>query len=240
MPNNFDDPDFDGIDDGAVAIAPPEDQTPEFDLIEWEKEGRKLAETDHDVRWKLGDWIVKGTKALGDMPADPMNALDFAQVLTGLERSTLKDLASTARRVNASVRTDALSWSHHRVLINSLPDADDEDLKKWLATAIEDKLTVAGLAKALKSPVGPKPTLEKSFNVTVPLGVWEILKDFADDEGTTVQDYAAGILSGHCAQDEVVLERETAKQRTSERRHKQQQKAGRRLQRNYPGRHFGE
>src|SRR5258708_11019902 len=150
--------------------------------------------------------------------------------ITGLSKNTLRDLASTARRVSPSVRTDRLSWSHHRVLINALPKSGEDTVRKWLTRAVDEQMSVSALRKALKPP---KPSDEKSFHVTVPLFVWEALKDIADDERRRVQAVAAELLVDYASSGEGTTKRELARKRVAEVRRKQRQVIGRRVVRSY-------
>lgn len=230
MAHEFDHPEFEGPEESVAVL----EYKPSLDIFAWEKRGEELAKKDSDVRWEIGDWILSGTEIFEDNPSDPMGALDHAEMITGLARGTLKDLASTAKRCAVSVRTDALSWSHHRILINMRPDDDEEKLKEWLELAKEKELSVLAFTKELKSPVGPRPTLKKSFNVTVPLDVWETLKDLADEERSTVQEIAAQVLIGHCEQDEVRMKRDIARKNVRKRRHDARSRAGKRVVRRNP------
>ncbi|MGC2530670.1 MAG: hypothetical protein WA639_23240 [Candidatus Acidiferrum sp.] len=219
MAHEFDHPEFDSTEnDSSVAVL---EYNPNLDLWAWQKRGEELTKKDSDVRWELGEWILSGTEMFEDKPHDPVETLDHAEIITGLARGTLKDLASTAHRFPASVRTDALSWSHHRVLINMRPDDDEDKLKEWLDLAVEKKLPVAAFVKELKSPVGPKPSLTKTILVTVPLNVWETLNELVDEDDdtiTTIQEYAAKVLVDHCQEDGISSRREMLKKRSKERR----------------------
>jgi hypothetical protein len=240
----FDDSDldFDG-NEVAIVVAPdPAQALIDEKLIDWERKGRELAKQETDVRWQIGDWMLEGVKLLGDIPGDPFNTTAIAESLTGLSGNTLRDLSSTAYRVKPSVRTDELSWSHHRVLINAKPDADEEELKEHLDRAIKERLSVAAFAKSLKSPVGPPPTLEKSILVTVPLFIWEHLTDRVEDpeeddpDDLTIQTLAARAIINFVQSEEEVVKRERARARTKERRHAQRVRAGKRSQKSYPRR----
>jgi len=212
---------------------------PVFDLEKWQAEGLELGKRSKELKWEIGDWLVRGSEHIPDIGAERIggcqipasDAYSQAHELTGLARSTLKDLASTSRRMNPSVRTDELTWSHHRVLVNALPDANDETLKNWLARAIDEQMSVAELKLAVKFV--KEPILDRSFLVTVPIGVWEALKDFADDDGGTVQEIAAQWLSYHADRLETSVEREIAKQRTADRRRQQKRKVGLKLASQY-------
>lgn len=213
-----------------------------FNEQEWAAEGEKLAKCHEDVKWLLGEWLVKGAKHYGEEDSGgelvagyrlPVEGSVYTEAhrITGIAKSTLKDLASTARRCPASVRTDALSWSHHRVLVNERPDANKEEMNQKLQEAVEKKYSVAKFRQALR---GYKPaTREKSFLVTVPLDVWETLKALADEEDTTVAVVAAEWLCNVDEEQETKTRREMAERSTAERRREQRRRVGRRVARSY-------
>jgi hypothetical protein len=244
MSNQFDDLDCDEFADSSVAVAEP----PSFDLKSWEQRGINFSKAHTNMRWEIGDWMVDGKKGLGEMPGDPSNVYAYAENITAMARGTLRDLASTADRCRTSVRADELSWSHHRVVVNEIPKADDATLKRWLKRAVEETMSVATLKASIRQEAWPKPKPRKtkSMLVRVPPIIWEALKDMAadppdEDEAIdqTVQEYAAKKLIKFVESDEGAKTLSFAKNRSTERRRKQRQKSGRRLQRNYPGRHFG-
>jgi hypothetical protein len=202
---------------------------------EWEARGKELAKRDTDVRWELGEWLAKGEP---EYPEDRSCFPSFytcAESITGLARTTLRDIASTYHRA-VSVRTDAVSWSHHRVVINALPKADEATLKQWLELAAEEQMSVSALKEAIIKTKGwiRNPTLEKSFVVTIPLAVWETLKDFGDYEGITVKKMAARWLVETSSSGDKQSARSIAKKQTKIRRREKRVAAGKRLARNYP------
>jgi hypothetical protein len=216
---------------------------PRFDEAEYWKDGEALAERETKTKWDLGAWLVKGADILEEQIAvakqfggkSVPSFYVLASEKIGLLPSTLRDIASTYRRA-VSVRTDGCSWSNHRLLVNALkealPKADEktgnEWLKKWLDRAAEDKLPFAALKEAVTAEIRMRKTghiqVDKSFLVTVPLEVWETLKDIADEEGTTVQEYGAELLSGFTDSAEGMLKRDVAKKTVKERKHKRRQR----------------
>lgn len=199
----------------------------------WEESPRKL----NQCRWDLGDWLVEGAPHYGEdgeiiCGHRTEDVYLMAEGITGLKRYTLKDLCSTARRFPASVRTDACSWTHHRALVNALPNADENTLREWLQRAANEKMSVAKLQKEIRSPKGA-PIKEKSFCVTVPLRVWETLKDFADNKKSTVGKVAARWLVNEAGLADTEMNRIMAKQETEERRRKRRQQIGRMVARAY-------
>ena len=89
MAHEFDHPEFEGPEESVAVL----EYKPSLDIFAWEKRGEELAKKDSDVRWEIGDWILSGTEIFEDNPSDPMGALDHAEMITGLARGTLKDLA---------------------------------------------------------------------------------------------------------------------------------------------------
>jgi hypothetical protein len=219
-------------------------ELPEFDIEAWKAEGRALGERHKELRWAIGDWLIKGEPHIPEIDGETiagyyMPAMDVyteGQAVTGLARATLKDLASTARRCPSSVRTDALTWSHHRTAVNELPKADEATFKRWLERAVEDNLSVSELKEQIRAEAWPKPkpVTEKSIVVTIPADVWQTLKDIADDEKITVQELAAQFLAGFAESEEGITKREIAKRQTQERRSQAKRKQGKKLARLYP------
>ena|ERR1700676_676070 len=259
MPTSQDDLELEESYGVFATVAVQTAEKPTFDFVDWENRVQKAAKATSDVRWVLGDLLVEAEPHFLKNPdVNDLNPIQgegfyvFAEEITGLGNGHLRDLASTADRCPASVRTDKLTWSHHRVLVNNRPKAAgasqaqyEEELKTWLEKAVKERMTVAKFREASAKP-GKKPILEKSFLVTVPLCVWEALQEMAadpsDDEDETVdrtvQAFASKKIIEFVESDEGAMTRNVAKKRSTERLHKQQQKNGRRLQRNYPGRHF--
>jgi hypothetical protein len=212
---------------------PPDDNRPPFDVDAWRLRILALVERESDVKWEIGDCLVEGEQFYPAPPDGEFPGMGFyteVAAITGLSMNTLRDLASTARRVSPSVRTDRLSWSHHRVLINALPDSDEDTVRKWLTRAADEQMTVAGLRKALKPP---RPTHDKSFHVTVPLSVWEAIKDIADEAQRSVQAISAELLTEYATSEEGNIRRDFAKNRVAERRRKRRQEVGRLVARAY-------
>jgi hypothetical protein len=227
--------------DSVEAFEVREEQERKFNQEEWEAKGTELAQSDTEVRWKIGEWLLEGEPHLPYIPPEriaghmveyPPDVYSIAEFITGLSRITLKDLASTANRCPASVRTDELSWSHHRVLINNRPNATKEQLKDWLRQAVDKRLSVAKF-KELTNPKQKPPTDVKSFVVTVPLDVWETLKVIADEEDSSVPEVAAEWLSNVDEELGTKIKRKMAEQSTAKRRKERRRQVGKRVARTY-------
>jgi hypothetical protein len=121
----------------------------EASFKDWQETGRILRKLDESIQWLLGDWIVMGEAyEYGERIA-------FAESI-GFNVKTLDDYAYVARNVNFSVRTENLSFGHHK-LVASLPDGDEQE--RWLTTAAENHWSIARLRdeiygeKALEKPI---------------------------------------------------------------------------------------
>jgi hypothetical protein len=124
-----------GVNLGATSWTPSEGMT----LDEWMLAGRALVTAYKLTPFLLGDWLNAGRRAFGAKYL-------AGEALTGLERSTLKNLASVASRVPADVRRRELSWSHHRWIAPLPRDAQ----VAWLAEAVAKGWTSQHLDLALK------------------------------------------------------------------------------------------
>jgi len=207
-----------------------------FDDEAWVAYLSELAKRDRDSKWEMGDWLVKGADHYGEASEvlaghTLPSVYSLAETITGLAYPTLRDLCSTARRCPVSVRTDRLSWSHHRVLVNAKPKATEEELREQLQKAVDERLSVAQFKETFKSVYKPATTT-KSFLVEVPLSVWEIIKDYADEEEVAVPEMAADWLSS-AAEEADGPQREVRKKFTAERRREKRRKVGRRVARTY-------
>jgi hypothetical protein len=249
MSTQFDDPDFDdpfrGTFGDSHAGTVVNEEQPSFDGLAWQARGEELARRHADAlkastqdldwcKWKIGDWLVEGEPHYPPMASEvisgykveyPPDVYAIAAGITSLKRYTLKDMSSTARRFPASARTDACSWTHHRALINALPKADENTLRQWLRRIADEKLSVAKLQKAIRSPTG-KPVKEKTFRVTVPLSTWETLKDFADNERCAIQKTASRWIDERASLNETQAFRKAAKQETADRRYQKRRRNG--------------
>jgi N6-adenosine-specific RNA methylase IME4 len=86
--------------------------------------------------------------------------------------------------VPISVRTEVLSWSHHRVVASLEP----HDQKNWLNTAITKHLTVAGLKKKIKEAQAEMRL------VKMPTGVYRVI--YADVPWPTASEFFSNYRHG--------------------------------------------
>jgi hypothetical protein len=107
----------------------------EAKVEDWQETGRILRKLDESIQWLLGDWIVMGEAY------NYGERLAFAESI-GFNVKTLDDYAYVARKVNFSVRTENLSFGHHK-LVASLSDTDEQE--RWLKNASENHWSIAKL-----------------------------------------------------------------------------------------------
>lgn len=114
---------------------------PQGDLgqSEWLATGRRLGAIGRCSQWWIGDWIRYGTARWGERYVE-------AARVTGYDVATLRNMAWVASQFDLSLRSDKLSWSHH-VLLAPL---GEEDQRRWIDKAVEERLSVADLRLELR------------------------------------------------------------------------------------------
>jgi hypothetical protein len=134
-----------GESEGALAVLEtaqseePEEYYPTLKI--WKEAGRSIEKEHGDYRWKVGDWLLAGERQFGK------KAYKEAVAITGYKKATLYDLVRVAKRVHSSVRTEELSWNHHRAVEELV---DREVQREWLRNARAADWTVVALKQAIK------------------------------------------------------------------------------------------
>ncbi len=91
---------------------------------DWERLGQLLFRFDRSMQWLIGDWLLQGEdKRWGQHEA-------IAAKL-GLQVKTLYDYRYVARQVDFSVRTEKLSFGHHKLVAQLQPSRQ----RHWLQRA---------------------------------------------------------------------------------------------------------
>jgi len=114
---------------------------PQADLgqVEWLATGRRLGAIGRCSQWWIGDWIRYGTSRWGEKYSD-------AARVTGYDVASLRNMAWVASQFDLSLRSDKLTWSHH-VLLAPL---ENDEKRRWLDRAAEERLSVADLRLELR------------------------------------------------------------------------------------------
>lgn len=130
---------------GLVADA---QATPE----EWEQVGSVLQRLEGSIQWLIGDWFLYAERQWG-------STYEAVAHATGYSYDTLKDYAYVARNVELSVRTDKLSFGHHKLVASLEPNAQAEALQ-W---AVDQNASISQFRKALNpdAPTPPSTPMQK-------------------------------------------------------------------------------
>ena len=101
-------------------------------IEEWQELAAGIGELATSIAFIVGDWLVYGQGLFGkngypDKQVDHPS-YQLAIKATGLDLSTLQNYAYVSRSIPYSVRSEQLSWEHHRLLAK-LPDAD---MQTWI------------------------------------------------------------------------------------------------------------
>lgn len=107
---------------------------------DWCEFGHGLQKLECATQWTVGDWLNYGERRWGEKYAQAIEE-------TPLNHGTLRDYAWVASQIDLSVRTDKLSWWHHRLIATD--DYTPEQRQELLATAERDGLSVVRFKKYL-------------------------------------------------------------------------------------------
>lgn len=95
-----------------------------LDEANWDKLGQLLFRFDKSIQWLIGDWLTYGE-------ANKWGETEKIAQQMGYEVKTLYDYKYVAQNVNFSVRTENLSFGHHKLVANLEP----EEQQYWLQKA---------------------------------------------------------------------------------------------------------
>jgi hypothetical protein len=113
--------------------------TSELSFEEWSELAPDIGRAARSVGFIIGDWLVYG-HGLFDSEGLPEKRVDSASyqiavAATGLDLSTLQNYAYVSRNIPYSLRTERLSWEHHR-LMAKLPEGDKQD---WIEACVAEE-----------------------------------------------------------------------------------------------------
>jgi hypothetical protein len=120
-----------------------------LDFLEWKRIGHSLFGCKDSLQFWIGDWLNYGERNYGDKYSSAV-----LQFKGEYEIATLHNIASIAKRVPISLRSEILSFGHHAV-VASLPESDQ---KKWLKVAEDEELTVRKLTERIRGRLKDKAT----------------------------------------------------------------------------------
>ena len=129
----------------------------------WEQLGRFLFRLDHSIQWLIGDWLLHGESNQWGKHEEIADKL-------GYEVKTLYDYRYVARNVHFSVRTEKLSFGHHKLVAHLQTKEQVQWLRK-AATGDTNKETgqahpwsISRLRNELLALPAPSPGDETPFN----------------------------------------------------------------------------
>ena len=138
-----------------VIISPTGMQvTGQLTFEEWSALAASLGTAARSVAFIIGDWLVYGQSLFGTGgPADrrvDAASYQLAVDATGLDVSTLQNYAYVSRSVPWALRSERLSWEHHRLLAK-LPTEEQE---RWIHACEQEeaagrRMTTRRLRKSL-------------------------------------------------------------------------------------------
>jgi hypothetical protein len=106
---------------------------------EWEKVGEVLHRLEGSLQWLIGDWLVFAEREWG-------KTYDAIAEATGYNKVALYDYKYVAENVPFSVRTENLSFGHHKLVAAK----SAEEQREWLRYAEVEGLTVAQLRNQMQ------------------------------------------------------------------------------------------
>lgn len=114
--------------------------TPDFE--DWMDYGKSLASLDGRARqFAIGDWIVAGFDRYEQGKWETI-----IQLFGNDNTASIREYQTVSSSVKSSVRTDKLSWSHHKEVATFVADKQ----RQWLEQAAENKWSVRQLKDAIE------------------------------------------------------------------------------------------
>jgi hypothetical protein len=111
----------------------------ELSFDEWQDLASSIGDVASSIAFVVGDWLVYGQNLFGTEGTPERrvsaDAYQVAIAATGLDLSTLQNYAYVSRNVPFSLRTERLSWEHHR-LVAKLPDGEKQG---WLEACVAEE-----------------------------------------------------------------------------------------------------
>lgn len=105
----------------------------------WQNVGDVLFALEGSLNWLIGDWLAYGESyQWGDIP-------QLAESM-GLDYGHLRNLKWVCQNVNLSLRSDKLSFAHHKAVASLSP----QDQRYWLELAASEGLSSRDLIRAIK------------------------------------------------------------------------------------------
>ena len=123
-----------------VSISPVGMQiSSELSFEEWSELATSIGQAARSIGFIIGDWLVYGQSLFGTegFAEKRVDAASYQLAInaTGLDLSTLQNYSYVSRNIPFSLRTERLSWEHHR-LVAKLPEAEQQ---KWIEACLAEE-----------------------------------------------------------------------------------------------------
>lgn len=116
---------------------------------DWQYTGKMLQSVQGSIQWLIGDWLNMAQPEYG-------NTQEYAEQL-GFDIDTIYEYKSVSKSVQIWVRTQNLSYGHHK-LVRSMAE---DDQQYWLNQAEINEWSIAKLRSEIK---GKKKSTKKTYN----------------------------------------------------------------------------
>ena len=93
----------------ATSLTLPED----LEYEEWETLKWDLQQVYGAIQWWLGDWLRYGERNFSETYPQAVEQLDY-------ERNTIWNISYVSGAIESSLRSEDLSWSHHKEVGNPM------------------------------------------------------------------------------------------------------------------------
>lgn len=113
---------------------------PQLNIRDWLHIGEQLFAIGSCYQFLLGDWLNYGEREYGEKYSIACDEM-------GMDYGTVRNWASTCKRIELSRRRDKLDFSHHAE-VAALAVADQD---KWLDLAEQNKWAVTDLRQAIRT-----------------------------------------------------------------------------------------
>lgn len=125
---------------------------PGMDEHDWEDLGYILKTFDERRQWWIGDWLAHGERTWS-------KTYSWAAEQFGYEVQSLRDITYVCKSVKVSVRTDTLSFAHHKLVASCPPELQAE----WLHYAATNGLNVATMRQYMRVLVQFEPQVQRDW-----------------------------------------------------------------------------
>ena len=150
---------------------------------EWQSIGETLTQLEKGIQWAIGDWLNYGESRWGDKYTQAVLELPY-------EAGSLRNMSYVAKRFDASLRSDKLSFSHYKT-VAALEPAQADD---YLARAENEMMSVQDLRELVHnkgSKIKMSDRIKSLENIarfvsrleSTPTGLQKLITDYEETFG---------------------------------------------------------